>query len=359
MSYAEFPVPRSSGDSTPAWFMAALALEGIESVTLEPLPGLLNAPLRAAFAYREGHAGGPQSVVVKMGGGRAPNRPSAAGGTGTAPPRSLVIDREYLLYQHLARHLPVAVPSLWNALASGDGHFVLVFEDLLLREGIRPFAAGDLTLGVEALARRLHPEYWASPILARNPYLPSMANFIERVDARLAAGLPHFLDSFGAALDDGARALLERLPAGFARAAAPLVEAPATLCHHDLNRRNLFVQGTGAGREVVFIDWQLVQAVPGVRDLSFLIQNEGADLDEKAERALLQRYHAGLLAQGVSGYGFDRLVEDYRRSIICDYGRMVMTAGNPDLPAAMRDVIAGQVANRAGAAERWDLLALL
>lgn len=36
----------------------------------------------------------------------------------------------------------------------------------------------------------------------------------------------------------------------------------------------------------------------------------------RLEAPLLERYHAGLRAHGVTGYGIDRLWEDYRLSVI-------------------------------------------
>jgi hypothetical protein len=102
-----------------------------------------------------------------------------------------------------------------------------------------------------------------------------------------------------------------------------------------------------------------VQAVPGVRDLSFLIQNEGGGLSIEDERALLRRYHASLLKLGVGGYTYDRLEQDYRRSIICDFGRIVMTSSNPNLGEEMHAINAEQLHNRASSVERWGLLELL
>jgi hypothetical protein len=270
-----------------------------------------------------------------------------------------VTDREFLFYRDFAPHFPVAVPKVLFSLVSSDGHFVLVIEDLLLRDGIRPFEAADLPLAVEALGRRLHTAYWRSVVLEQHAYLRPMADFIERVDGRLSAGVPRLLQRLGGEMDASLPTLFGRLPGGFRPAAEPLAESPPTLCHHDLCGRNLFVQGAGANREVVFIDWQLVQAVPGVRDLSFLIGSECAALAEPQERGLLERYHRGLVAAGVAGYGFDRLLEDYRRSIICDLGRIAMTASNAGLAEEMWEQLAMQLRNRADAVERWGLLELL
>jgi hypothetical protein len=65
------------------------------------------------------------------------------------------------------------------------------------------------------------------------------------------------------------------------------------------------------------------------------------------------------VAEGVAGYGFDRLLEDYRRSIICDLGRIAMTASNAGLAEEMWEQLAMQLRNRADAVERWGLLELL
>ena len=363
MSWSEFPVPRSEADLSAGWFSALLHPRVVESVTLERLEGLSNAPFRARLGYAgddaddRGSREAPPSVIVKM--GRAPGAIRGVTRGATRGATANVIDREFLFYQDLAPHLPVPVPRVLYRLASSDGHFILVLEDLLLRKEIQPFKPGDLPFVVETLGRRLHPPHWDSPLSAKHPYLRTMASFVERVESRLGEGVPRLLQRFRGEIGDDERELISRLPGRFADAVRPLVDVPATLCHHDLNRRNLFVEGPGANREVIFVDWQLVSAVPGVRDLSFLIQNEGGGLGEASERALLERYHAGLMAEGVLGYTFGRLVEDYRRSIICDFGRIAMTASNHGLPSGTWEQLGEQLANRAGAVERWCLLELL
>jgi hypothetical protein len=110
----------------------------------------------------------------------------------------------------------------------------------------------------------------------------------------------------------------------------------------------------------VLIDWQLVQRVPGVRDLSYLVGTSVAAAERaEVERALLARYVDSLERLHVRGYGAGRLLEDYRRSVICDFGRMVMTAGQAGVSREMEAVVEHQLACRAGSTEELGLMDLV
>jgi hypothetical protein len=342
-------VPDSEEALTPEWFTVALrgSASGarVRDVVLERQGGLASLTFRARLSYDASAGGkGPESVVVKL----------------AAVPRFGELGLEVRFYEEIAPLLPVEVPAVHFAQVDREGgRLVLLLEDLMLRDRVAPFTSADLGLAVDSMAA-MHARFWGSPELDRFTHLRSIANFIERVEGRLQTGLLSLLEQFGDWLNAETKALLERLSAGFRHAAEPLARAPRTLAHHDLSRRNLFVESDANGvRRLLYIDWQVVQAVPGVRDLSFLIENEGGGLSIDDERALLRRYHASLLKFGVGGYSYDRLEQDYRRSIICDFGRIVMTSSNPNLGEGMHAINAEQLHNRASSVERWGLLELL
>ena len=55
----------------------------------------------------------------------------------------------------------------------------------------------------------------------------------------------------------------------------------------------------------------------GALDVSYFIAESLATDDRRAhERALLERYHAGLVAGGVTDYSFDQLYDHYRLSLL-------------------------------------------
>ena len=54
----------------------------------------------------------------------------------------------------------------------------------------------------------------------------------------------------------------------------------------------------------------------GVTVLGVPLNPNAANILARLEAQLIERYHAGLLAHGVTGYGLDSLWEDYRLSVI-------------------------------------------
>ena len=63
----------------------------------------------------------------------------------------------------------------------------------------------------------------------------------------------------------------------------------------------------------MIIDWQLMSRGRGPYDVAyFMSQSIGVEQRRETERALVKRYHDGLLAGGVRDYSFDDCFEDYR-----------------------------------------------
>ena len=89
----------------------------------------------------------------------------------------------------------------------------------------------------------------------------------------------------------------------------------ATIAHTDLRLDNLFFDHAG---RVARHDHRLaaVGALMGALDVSYFIAESLATEDRRVhERALLERYHAGLVAGGVTDYSFEQLYDDYRVSL--------------------------------------------
>ncbi len=339
-------IPASADDLTPGWFSSVLGAE-VEAVELERLGGLSSMVYRARLGYRAAGAAGPASVVIKLA--------LALRAQAVLPG----FDREVRFYRELAPLMNVSIPHVSLAEAGpATGNYVLVLQDFPDHIARRDdaFATPEELRSLATGIARVHAAWWDSPELAGYDFLRTFPNFIERVDTQLERCLPLFLDRFAARLSDAQRALVEALPAGFRQAVKPLEAAPVTLAHHDLSLRNVLL---GNEPPVVFIDWQLTQQAPGVRDLSYMIGTCLPPERRAEEREMIGQYLAALEAQGVGGYALDQLREDYRRSVICDFGRMVMTAGWEGFSPGIEAAVAHQLACRAGSVEELDLLALL
>ena len=351
-------LPTSADELTPAWFSLVFRELGedaeVASVALERLGGRSSLVCRARLARKDGRATVPPSVIVKLPVARSPGRLGMV---------ASAYEREMRFYRELAPRLNLSVPAVyWSDIDAETGDCVLVLEDFggapAAPDGLDA-APGRALLVLSELAH-LHAAWWESPELPGYGFLRTHGDFIDRVDAALPAALPLFLERLGPRLHPDERAVFEALPRGFRRAAEPLLSAPLTLVHHDVHLQNVLIGGDGEQTRVVFIDWQLVQRSAGVRDVSFFVGGSlAAGRSAREERDLLRYYWQQLRDAGVAGYTFERLMEDYRRSVLCDFGRMVMTAGPGEVSEAMLAAVERQITGRTGSARELDLLGLL
>ena len=64
------------------------------------------------------------------------------------------------------------------------------------------------------------------------------------------------------------------------------------------------------------LDWQFWHPTIGGTDLAFLIARWEPETRRALEAPLLRRYHAALLAHGVTGYPWSDCWDDYRLSVV-------------------------------------------
>lgn len=215
----------------------------------------------------------------------------------------------------------------------------------------------DATAAIREMAH-LHARWWNSPQLRDRPFLGRESDFIDRVSDVVRDELPRFLERFGPQIAPEELAVFEALPARFRESALPLLDAPSTLIHRDLSMKNTLIGGDPGHPTLVLIDWQQASIGPAVRDVSFFVENSVAAEDWPTERALLEDYHSELLANDVVAYDFDQLLEDYRRSVLCDLARIV-AFGSRSKAAPTADVVRHEIEGRTGSAAALDLMQML
>jgi len=301
---------------TAEWLTAALIASGtlsggrVLAADVRPLgTGQMCDSVRIGLRYDDPDAG-PASLVAKL--------PAADEGSRATAKAFRSYEKEVRFYQELADRLPVRTPRLHYAdLNVETASFVLLLEDLA------PAQAGDQLTGcgtdvaAAAVAElvNLHAPLWGDPSLTELEWLhgdpegrgallgevlPMLwAGFQERYAASL---LPHVKEAgdtyFGAMA-------VSRLATG--RAA----DRVATVTHTDYRLDNLLIGPDGA---VTVVDWQTCGTGVGPSDVAYFL---GAGLVPEARReaedGLVRSYHDGLLAAGVSDYGWDECWLDYRR----------------------------------------------
>jgi aminoglycoside phosphotransferase (APT) family kinase protein len=278
-------IPTERSELTPEWLGAAL---GARVDAVELLEAHSGTTGRARLALRG--EGVPASVFVKL----APF--DAAQREFVAATRMGV--REARLYRDLAGQLPVRVPWVWYADLDAEDRYVMVLEDLAAAGCFFP-SPGDPGIGawagqiVEELAH-LHARFHESPRFAGD--LAWLAVFgegsgntavnlvklaLDRVGDRLSPAFRRHAQLF----IDRARTIMERWHTG-----------PRTLIHGDPHLGNLFVDGERIG----FLDWAVVSAGPGMRDVAYVLCNSvPTELRRAHERDWIARYCRALAAGGV------------------------------------------------------------
>jgi aminoglycoside phosphotransferase (APT) family kinase protein len=101
-----------------------------------------------------------------------------------------------------------------------------------------------------------------------------------------------------------------RVMTRFANVCRAFAEAPRTLVHGDFRLDNLLFGDEGAATA---IDWQLAAWGRGPYDLAFFLAGSlETDVRRAIEDDVVDRYHAGLVARGVTDYALEQCRHDYR-----------------------------------------------
>jgi aminoglycoside phosphotransferase (APT) family kinase protein len=104
--------------------------------------------------------------------------------------------------------------------------------------------------------------------------------------------------------------------------AALLADGTPTLVHGDAHLGNMFVDGGTPG----FLDWAMVSAAPGLRDVAYFLGNSvPTELRRERERALIGRYAERLRERGI-GLDLDAAWQQYRLQLITAWIAAVVTA---------------------------------
>ncbi len=308
-------VPRAISQLTPAWMTRALQAEfprvRVSAVApLEHHAGTTDR-CRLTLSYDATPQGAqpPATVFVKL----APASLTARlfgdlMELGTS---------EVRFYRELAREVPVEVPRAFHVSTAGfAAAFVLVLEDLAERgasfSDVSQRATAELASRVARELARLHGAFWDSPRLRtdlawlkgpdRNPALR-----LERSLCRATVGLG--VRRFPEVVPDEVREACQRIVAARDRLDAYWSAQPLTLIHGDSHIGNLYFIGERVG----FLDWQVVQRGPGLRDLSyFLINSISTETRREHERRIIAEYLAVLRELGVAAPTLDQAWEQHR-----------------------------------------------
>jgi hypothetical protein len=260
---------------------------------------------RLSLTYESPETRGPATLIAKRpGSGEIQQAMDAAMG---------LFARERFVYAELGDALPVRLP-----------HCYYSGEPMLL-EDLRGLRMGDQVVGLDHrdaerlvdLLADLHAAFWEV-----EPPGGDSGQLVSWADPALGAMITQLVTSGVAALQER---YADRVPADVLKAIEELAPewatvlqrcaaGPQTFVHNDFRLDNIFFAPDG---EPVVIDWQLAGRCRGTQDLAYLLSGSMAtDALRDCWESLVGRYHARLMAAGVSGYDLESCRFHYRQSLL-------------------------------------------
>lgn len=225
--------------------------------------------------------------------------------------------------------LPIALLRLimWFLIRFGRAK---TFPSILIIEDLAPAAIGDQLQGCsldragEALesVARLHAATWQDRLPPERHWLVSGAIAPRVFHAGSLSARRGFLKNYGRHLSDHTRELYESTRSDNVERTVRLHrDVPQCMLHGDFRLDNMFFAPDGAFRAL--IDWQLSSFGPGVLDIAYFICGSiDPGVSEAEIDGLLERYHAALLAGGVTDYPFEDLKAHYEDTLVLLLARM-------------------------------------
>lgn len=324
-------IPTRLEEVTAGWLTEALVSTGViansrvESVDVQRLGGgFLGQYARLGILYDDDEDNAPGSLFVKL----ASRNRSLREFCVTAG----LYERELRFYEDLGCKSGIRVPRrYYSSLSAETGEFVLILEDMAsARSGsiVSSVSVDQARDILEGLAR-LHARWWGSQRLERFEWLRPL-NELYKVMSGLYDGwldqclhkIEHRLTGNLNKIGDAVRANLEYI---FDKLSAP----PCTLVHGDFWISNILPIET-SGDLFAVIDWQFVSRGRGALDAGYFLWSLSMEDRRNHDEELLRAYHSALTANGVQGYRFDQLMEDYRLSWLYSFVLFIWTIGDVD-----------------------------
>jgi Ecdysteroid kinase-like family len=264
---------------------------------------------RLGLTYEGRAADAPNSIILKMGYLDGTGRPSYAN------------HREIAFYRDIAPAVRV-VPRCFEAAAASDtSAWHLLLEDLtdthfFATEWPLPPTLEQCQSIVEAWAK-FHAAWWDDSRLGVSVGTWPDKEWERYLQQGFTEQFANFANRFGQAMPPERRELYERLLDRAPRLLARYhIRRDLTLNHGDAHWWSCFLPRAPDG-EVRLIDWESWSIDIATCELAYMMAMLWfPDMRRRIEQPLLDRYHAVLLANGVTGYDRRALHEDYRLSVL-------------------------------------------
>lgn len=279
--------------------------------------GQIGENVRFTIDYAERGADAPDSIVGKF--------PSSSESSLMTAKLLGHYRREVKFYQTFDIAHEIAPRAYYTDYDEATNTFCLMMQDMA------PASQGDQLAGctladaeraIDAAAI-LHAAHWNDPKLDGFDWLQgSDAAPAEPITPEMTAGLwVGFKERYGDRVTQDVMDIGDAYAAFLAKG-DDRYDGPYTLTHGDYRLDNMLFGDAGAPRRLAIVDWQ----TPGKRgpliDVAYFIGAGFTQADRpKYENALIERYHKGLLARGVTGYSLEEAKRHY--ALFSFYGMAV------------------------------------
>jgi hypothetical protein len=269
--------------------------------------GQIGESVRFALEYRRDVEGAPRSIV-----GKFPSPGEESRNTGKTLGNYW---REVNFYKHLASTALISTPRCYFTDVDDDTHeFVLMMEDLA------PAEQGDQLKGVSLEtagivideAAKLHASHWQDEAIDNYAWVSGTSGAAKPISPDLVKMIwQGFTVKYADRMTPESRHVGDRMTETF-DVNRMRTDRPRCLTHCDFRPDNMMFATPAGGKPITVLDWQSIAYSTGATDVAYFLGGAITPEERRAnEKALLDRYHAGLLKLGVKNYGRDELMQDY------------------------------------------------
>ena len=326
--------PRTIDEITSEWLTQVLRESGaisdaaVTSLRFENLDGQGNwSELRRLVPeYSKPEPDDPRSMIVKFG--------IQIKGSERNPALhreiAVVNEREVQFYQGFAAVCGLNTPKhYFSAYDPATAEAIFLLEDLGHLRAVDKADGCGLDDGRAVLLSlaNMHRTWWESEQLGKQPWLRNYGTnaspkvvrewFAQRVDS--------FFEMAGNSVPTGLESIARKFLPKLIDVAAEVVTAPVTLSHGDFQPINMFFDDSrDIENRVVVFDWQTVGRVRCSEDVSsFMASSFDVASRREYEQQLLTEYHSVLLDGGVTGYSYDKFLNDVRLSLLLNMAKRI------------------------------------
>lgn len=309
-------IPLQTSEITAPWLNEVLAgkpgVGTVASVRIEPMGegvGILGELSRLHLSYADGQSG-PATLVAKCQ-SKFPENVFISSLMG-------FYTREVNFYNQLSSKTDFRVPFCYHAeAAEGGAPFVLLIEEITGARMIDQITGATLDdcNKIADVGAALHARFWESPDLYALDWLPPWNNDGYKAAQGLGqAKIAAFEETWSSRVPADAMAWMHPFTDRYPEILDWWVaQGNVTLAHTDFRADNFLFGGSAGADAVTLVDFQLMTRHVGVWDIAnFMGASVTVENRRAWEQSVLDRYHANLVAAGVTGYTRERCQRDYR-----------------------------------------------